>query len=342
MRQAERTEMMHQGTKHDTDQPGYFRGSPAAQLRAGASDRQTWRVGGGFAKQFGASSVVVAQYNELSRPGLVSFLGARERLAAAGLRVPLVYASDAVAGYVVEEDLGELSFEVWLTEDPPQDLVTARYRSVLEQAALAHALRDEEFWQRPYDRGQQLVDVGQIYRFDFDFHVSSLLFASYLGRQPAGVEAERFAELVQTVSAHLAGAMRGVMLRDLQSSNILLTGPLLEPAFIDFQDARWGVPEYDVAALAWDSYTPFSESQRRELAALYPGAHSIHTLDYAIIQRKLHDAGAFAGAFRSQGKMWFIKWIGAALQMALTALERCPELPDISGFLQDCMAKATD
>jgi hypothetical protein len=312
----------------------------AERLAAGASDRVTWRLSGPAARGFGADTIVVARYHEVSRHGLESFLGARERLAGLGLRVPEILGVDRERGLVVQEDLGRRSLADWVAAGAEPERLLVVYGRILSAVRRLHECgADDPFWRRPFDRGERRVSVEAIYRYDFDYHVMELLFRRHWGWTPRGRERADMEELFTRVSGHLAARVRGVMLRDLQSANVLLDEEE-RPWFIDFQDARLGVSEYDLASLAWDSYVPFAEPLRWRIVELYRAEagerdpEAERTLSYAVIQRKLHDAGAFAAAAHLQGKRWFLRWLDEAVRMAVTHLDRCPELPPVGGLLR--------
>ena len=61
----------------------------------------------------------------------------------------------------------------------------------------------------------------------------------------------------------LTGAVTGLMHRDFQSRNIMLRGK--DPFIIDFQGARKGPIQYDLASLLIDPYVGLSESLQEEL-----------------------------------------------------------------------------
>jgi N-acetylmuramate 1-kinase len=113
-----------------------------------------------------------------------------------------------------------------------------------------------------------------------------------------------------------------VLHRDFQSRNILL--PSQEsPCVIDFQGARWGPLQYDVASLVLDPYVPIDPATRRQLLQAYldrldaRGAMAPQTFmaHFAVIalHRSLQILGAFAFLGSVKGKTFFLQWIPRAL-----------------------------
>ncbi len=126
--------------------------------------------------------------------------------------------------------------------------------------------------------------------------------------------------------------------RDFQSSNLLCANNGIPSHFkiIDFQDARLGNPIYDVVSLLWDSYIDIPEKLREEILERYffklkkldyawePNDYR-KMVDYAVIQRKLHDAGAFAYNFHRFKSEKYISYIPGSIQMAIDKMEKYPD-----------------
>ena len=80
------------------------------------------------------------------------------------------------------------------------------------------------------------------------------------------IEREIEAEL-SGLAERLAGTMRCLIHRDLQSQNVMIRGR--EPFLIDFQGMRFGSLFYDLGSLLCDPYANFSEAERDELLSFY-------------------------------------------------------------------------
>jgi aminoglycoside/choline kinase family phosphotransferase len=115
--------------------------------------------------------------------------------------------------------------------------------------------------------------------------------------------------------------------RDYHTRNLLVHEGRLR--LIDFQDARLGPPEYDLASLFFDAYVPITETERASLLALYQrvltsfplGAQidwdGFETrLDRVAFQRVVKAAGSFASFFTRYGKRTHLPYLLPALEMA--------------------------
>ena len=105
--------------------------------------------------------------------------------------------------------------------------------------------------------------------------------------------------------------------RDFQSRNLMLKGDLLH--VIDFQGARVGPPQYDLAALLLDPYVQLPESIQEELLATYArrfgklvGVSSKQFLKrypHVALCRNLQVLAAFAFLTRVKGQSHFAEYI---------------------------------
>jgi len=133
-----------------------------------------------------------------------------------------------------------------------------------------------------------------------------------------------------------------LMYRDLQSSNIYLNNNIFY--YIDFQDARLGIPHYDLAALLWDAYVPLNTNTRLKLVNYYKKISGTHNagfnyyLQLCLLQRKLHDAGAFANAVK-HGKKHFKVYIKPAVNIALAQMRKLPECKNALEIMNNIVRK---
>ena len=104
--------------------------------------------------------------------------------------------------------------------------------------------------------------------------------------------------------------------RDLQSSNLFLKNDILY--LIDFQDSMFIHPLYDIASYFWDSYIEVNFDVRFKLAHDASGKilknFNEHDLLWVLLQRKLHDIGAFIRAVEN-GKSNFVNYIKYTVSM---------------------------
>lgn len=189
------------------------------------------------------------------------------------------------------------------------------------------------------------------YLYEFDFHVREQIINHHLKHTLSQSDEEIFREFSLEVSTFLESTYPVFVHRDFQSSNIFYYEKNTESPFqiIDFQDARSGSYIYDLVSLLWDSYVDIPAEMQLELVDVFyrenenlqthfTPEHYLQLIDYQIIQRKLHDAGAFVFTFRLLNNQQFLQYIARALEMAISVMNRYPAFMEISQLLQRLMS----
>jgi aminoglycoside/choline kinase family phosphotransferase len=120
--------------------------------------------------------------------------------------------------------------------------------------------------------------------------------------------------------------------RDFQSRNLMLKGDLLH--VIDFQGARVGPPQYDLAALLLDPYVQLPESIQQELLATYARRFSklvgvsskqfLKRYPHVALCRNLQVLAAFSFLTRVKGRSHFAQYIVPAWQQLQRRLATSP------------------
>jgi len=189
------------------------------------------------------------------------------------------------------------------------------------------------------------------YLYEFDFHVREQVINHHLKHTLSQSDGEIFREFSLEVSTFLESTYPVFIHRDFQSSNIFYHEKNSENPFqiIDFQDARNGSFTYDLVSLLWDSYVDIPAELQQELVRVFYRKNEnlrenftheeYHQLiDYQVIQRKLHDAGAFVYTFRLLNNQQFLQFITRALEMATSIMNRYPAFMEISQLFQRLMS----
>jgi hypothetical protein len=112
--------------------------------------------------------------------------------------------------------------------------------------------------------------------------------------------------------------------RDFHSRNIMVKDN--KYVFIDFQDARWGIPQYDLVSLLEDCYYDLKEENRQKLKRYYYDNldHSIHgqktyeefdsLYQDMTIQRVFKAVGSFCYIYNWRKDDRYLKYIGFAME----------------------------
>lgn len=305
-------------------------------LAGDGSDRKWFRA------QAGNRSVVISDHGICleasdSRKQMDAFVLIGRHLFARGLSVPEILGHDAVSGQVAVQDLGGIHLADMKGRLSDQDL-TALYLTVIDRLIDFSLKGTEGFdpaWtcQTPSYSRQMILDLECRYFLEAFIRGYLSLPARWEDLEPAFLH---IADQAQTRQGD------GLMHRDFQSRNIMIRDR--EIFFIDFQSARTGPLEYDLASLLIDPYVTLPQKVQDSLLEYCISRLARATqLDqeafrrryaYCAVTRNLQMLGAFGFLTRVKGKQGFEAHIPAALaglKQRLAALPRdvCSPLAEL-------------
>ena len=293
-------------------------------LAGGGSRRRTLRVsGGGECRSVG----VLGPDPHENR----AFVGFAKSLGAAGLPVPRVLAEALDEGAYLVEDLGDETLyglrdrERALTGNgqAPPEIVLSAYRRAL--SALV----------RFQVEGRAAVDLSlahpraafdrQAMRWDLDSFKYLFLRLAHASFHEERLEAD-FVSLLDALDEAGDDAL---VYRDFNSRNVVLKEG--EPWFVDFQGARSGAHEYDVASLLYDGRADLDEDTRGHLLEAYLEAlGAVREVDAArfrerfprfVVLRRLQAFGAYGYLGLYQRQPHFVRSIPPGLRSLAALLE---------------------
>jgi len=236
------------------------------------------------------------------------------------IAVPQIFFSDAAAGTMLQQDLGDLSLNQALKENP------ANAEQYYKEAIL-HMLA----WQRLADDGQcpafRLSFDIEKFMFEFEFFITHTLLG-YYKLQIGEAELSRLRAQFREIAEALAAPEHKVFThRDYHSKNILLVASTAlgdRQYIIDFQDARLGLMQYDLCSLLCDAYAPLTEPLRvRLLDFAFQEGKDVHRqtrteFDYywrlSAFQRTVKAMGTF-GRQATLGRADFAAYLNPARAM---------------------------
>ncbi|MDT8379762.1 MAG: sugar phosphate nucleotidyltransferase [Desulfotignum sp.] len=286
----------------------WFRATPASDMPSPAGNTP--------------GSVVICDHG-ISLPGsdnraqLDAFVAIGNHLYRHGVSVPRILAHDALAGVVAVQDLGNthLANIVSPLSDPAG--IMDIYQKVIDRLILFSRKGATDFdlsWtcQTPYYSKALILDKECRYFMD-------AFVRGYLGKN---IVFDALEDEFHTIADHaLAGGMEGLMHRDCQSRNIMIHKG--EAFFIDFQAARLGPFQYDLASLLLDPYVSLPATVQNKLLKYAMDRLSLvsadsrqgflQSFDYCSLTRNLQILGAFAYLSRVKKKLWFETYIPAAI-----------------------------
>ncbi len=253
----------------------------------------------------------------------------------AGGHGPSLVHADLDAHWYLVEDLGDELLLAMVEREGRDSPLTARWMAeVLEilldlQAGLHGQFDPSRVHALPYDHELMTVWESGYFRERF---VDGLMGLP-LDRAAFHAECDALARQVETQTRW------GILFRDFQSTNVLRTAGRWR--IIDFQGARLGPPQYDVASFINDPYLRLPSATRaqllegyalrREERGLESAASFLALYPLVAAHRMMQALGAYGLLSRVKGKWWFLQHVPTALDHLLELLENpafhnCPEL----------------
>ncbi|MGK5088085.1 phosphotransferase, partial [Bdellovibrionota bacterium FG-2] len=226
------------------------------RLPGDASTRRYYRV------QSDSQSTILMRMESFAEKGAdLPFLEVQRHLKSSGVDVPNVLDFDAERGFILLEDLGDVTMLRCL-----QDVASPEVERHLYQRVIDSLIHLQVYASPP-------LKTSNIEGYNLRFNEEKLLwevhhtiehfYESYLKRtiSPADqkVMEEGFGEICKILAAEPVVLAH----RDFHSRNVMVMPqkPMDRLVMIDFQDARLGPVQYDLASLLKDSYYQLEESE---------------------------------------------------------------------------------
>lgn len=198
---------------------------------------------------------------ESAAVNMPNVLAVQKFLKTGGVSVPEIFYCDVAAGVMLQQDLGDLSLNQALREQP--DTAELLYRQAIDHMLCWQRLRYDS--ECPAFRLS--FDVEKL-MFEFEFFTTHTLLGYYRA-QPSEGDLSRLHGQFREVAETLAAPERKVFThRDYHSRNIIVycgAKPQNKQYIIDFQDARLGLFQYDLCSLLCDAYAPMTAEMRSRL-----------------------------------------------------------------------------
>ncbi|MBF0378995.1 MAG: phosphotransferase [Desulfamplus sp.] len=284
-----------------------------------------------------------------------SFINIGNHLFAQGLPVPKIKGYDRFAGLVVLEDLGDVHLADIINKfstnpnynnpniknnkdnrdytegkaDIKQDVILNYYRAICSllidfSIKGIEGFKDEWTFQTPSYSKDMILEK------ECRYFVEAFL----QGYLKLNVQFDDFIDAFEFIADNaLDGAFYGLMHRDMQSRNIMVKDG--KYFFIDFQSARRGPLQYDLASLLIDPYVNLEEDIRENIlyeclkeikqkvqklngkAQLLIEEEStekfIKSYRYCALTRNMQMLGAFSNLSMNKGKTYFEQYIPVAI-----------------------------
>ncbi len=247
---------------------------------------------------------------------LHSFIHIGRHLFSKGIPVPRILNADRLSGMVILDDLGDVHLETLAKQQKDASALVKLYQTVIDllmefSTQGAQGFKSEWTCQTPTYSKELILEKECRYFMDAFINGYLNLDVSW---QTLADEFDYIADQA------LEGGFTGLMHRDCQSRNIMICNG--RPFFIDFQSARIGPLQYDLASLLLDPYVNLADAVKEALLD-----HTVKKLNLSSIQEKafirnyrfccltrnLQFLGAFAYLTRAKKKINFEQYIPFAV-----------------------------
>lgn len=314
------------------------------RLPGDASTRKYYRVVSG-----GKSHIVMRMESFLEQGETLPFLEVQKHLLSAGVEVPLVLDTDAKRGLILLEDLGDVTLLRKL-----QDISSPEVERHLYEQAIDGLVR-LQIMASPERVGIRRSLQGFNLRFDQEklmWEVNFTLenfYQHYLKRTFSEKDSQALQQGFGKICQFLADQPPVLTHRDYHSRNVMCV-PTENPekerlVMIDFQDARMGPPQYDLASLLRDSYYQLEETQISLLVDYYIArveglsgqkidrSEFTMVFDLMSIQRNFKAIGSFSSFLNRRGDPTYLKYIGNTFENIRRTLLKYPQYSKLRELL---------
>jgi aminoglycoside/choline kinase family phosphotransferase len=325
--------------------PGKHVDFQVSPLQGDASDRRYYRLD--FATAVDSiTSLVLMRLGQPYSVGELPFVNVQRYLSSNKIPVPDIVWDDSSHGFILLEDLGDVTLEAALQGASPEQMASWYRRALDILLALQHP-------ERVAPRASCIAfclafDVEKL-MWELDFFVTHMI-KHLCAQQLRPVDETALRGQFWKITAMLARQPRVFTHRDYHSRNLMVHQDRLR--VIDFQDARLGPCQYDLASLLYDSYVVLPADLREALLTYYlrrkatadgyPLARESFSLvfDYMCLQRHLKALGTFAFQTVVKRTSRYVTAIPPTLGYIQENLARHPELRQLRDLLEAYLFEA--
>jgi N-acetylmuramate 1-kinase len=266
------------------------------------------------------------------------FLSVHQFLEKNKIRVPSIIDHNLTRGYLLEEDLGNQTLLHHISGLKTKEEEYQIYKIIVDQLLELHRIPPA------------LVQNPNLFklRFDYDKYMDETRFTfKYFFKFFNKCHDEQFIaeleNLFSPVMERLASQSMVITHRDFHSRNIMVKNK--QYVFIDFQDARWGIPQYDLVSLLEDCYYDLAEENRQKLKKYYydnlgPSVHGQKSYDEFLclyqdmtIQRVFKAVGSFCYIYNWRKDDRYLKYIGFAMEKIRKVMMDNPRYAELKNKL---------
>lgn len=258
------------------------------------------------------------------------FLNVQKVLNLNNVRVPKIIDQNIKKGYMLQEDLGNLTFLSHISTKLSKEEIYNEYKKVLDTLIEIHKIPTNT----QFNWGSLEFDVEK-YSFEMNF-TKKYFLNKFLNVELEKEDEKVFDQDLLKLVTEISEMEKVLSHRDFHSRNIMVKDD--EFIYIDFQDARQGIPQYDLVSLLEDCYFQLENSNIEKLKDYYyknfiekyssdqKDREKFDRLyDLMTIQRVFKAIGSFSYINETRGDVRYVKYIGFAFEKVRNKLKSYPE-----------------
>ena len=247
------------------------------------------------------------------------FLSVQQFLEKNYIRVPSILDHNLSRGYLLEEDLGNETLLQFISGLKTKEEEFEVYKTVVDQLLELHrippqGIQNPNLFQLKFDHAKFMDETKFTFKYFFNF----------FNKCQDEILLKSLEDLFNPIMQRLASQRMVITHRDFHSRNVMVKNGKF--VFIDFQDARWGIPQYDLVSLLEDCYYDIHEENRQRLKRYYfenldasiHGQKSYEQFealyDDMTIQRVFKAVGSFCYIYNWRKDDRYLKYIGFAME----------------------------
>jgi N-acetylmuramate 1-kinase len=282
--------------------------------------------------------VVVMAYQEAAPDDDEAFLEIQRFLSRLGLPVPAVYARHAEEAIIVLEDLGDDLLET-VAQGSDEIRVAQLYRQAVD---LLLTMRQATVKSNSGCRAFHLAFDEEKLMQEMDFFMAHFVSGLCRNEPPKSALAD-LNRFFTKICSTLASEPRIFTHRDYHARNLILQRDRL--VMIDFQDARMGPAQYDLASLLRDSYVTLAEELVDDLVHYYAEATGNVSLeskqrfryifDVMSLQRNIKALGTFGYQASTRGERRYLQSVPRTGEYVARNIGKYEELASFRSVVED-------
>jgi aminoglycoside/choline kinase family phosphotransferase len=310
--------------------------SRVERIPGDASTRRYYRI-----SSQGKSFIAMKMESFADQGKELDFLAVQRHLVQAKVDVPQVLDMDPAKGYILLEDLGDMTLLRRLQEVSSADVERHLYEKVID------SLIQLQVYASPERAPGNLQSYGLFFNheklmWEMNFTIEHF-YQLHLKREISPADKKIMLDGLSEICTILAAQPTVLAHRDFHSRNIMVSGDRV--VMIDFQDARMGPAQYDLVSLLKDSYYQLEERQITSLLHYYIVRYEaisgkslnadefIRNFDLMAIQRNFKAIGSFASFNNRRGNATYLKYIGNTFENIRRTLLRYPHYSQLREVL---------